>query len=60
MRMPNLKIPSFAIFGKNELSTNEMRAAEITKFYQDMTDVLLISAKESIIGTSNQRWSVTK
>ena len=34
----------------NELCTNEMHAAEITKFYQDITDILLTSAKESFIG----------
>ena len=32
-----------------------MHAAEITKFYQDITHVLLTSAKESIIATGNQR-----
>ena len=32
-----------------------MHAAEITKFYQDITHVLFTLAKESIIGTSNQR-----
>ena len=55
MSMSNLKIPSFAIYCKNELCTNEMHAAKITKFYQDITYVLLTSAKESIVGTSNQR-----
>ena len=54
-RMLNLKIPSFAIYCKNELCANEMHAAEITKFYLDITHVLLTSAKESIIGTGNQR-----
>ena len=55
MRMLNLKIPSFAIYCKNELCTNEMHAAEITKFSQDITHVLLTSAKESVIGSGNQR-----
>ena len=55
MRMPNLKIPRFATYCKNELCINEMHVAEITKFYQDITHVLLTSAKKSIIGTSNQR-----
>ena len=32
-----------------------MHAAETTKFYQVITHVLLTSAKESVIGTGNQR-----
>ena len=48
--MLHLKIPSFAIYCKNELCTNEMHAAEITKFYQDITHVLLTL----VIGTGNQ------